>query len=72
MYSIISSVSGVTAFWLVIGIVLPFCVPHSPSRGCVKYELCVTNAQLHSRCIMHGSAKSKIVISLSVVNRNED
>ena len=36
MYSILSSVLGVTVLWVVVGIVLPFCVPPSPSRGYSK------------------------------------
>ena len=32
-YTILSSILGVSIFWGVVGIVLPFCIPPSPSRG---------------------------------------
>jgi len=40
--AIIVTVVVVSAFWVIIGIVVPFCLPVSPSRGCVKRRVFVT------------------------------
>jgi len=53
-YTLLSSVLGVSIFWCVVGIVLPFCMPPSPSRGCVPVVVRVEVELCPNRTVVNG------------------